>query len=920
MDPNETLRRIDEFLARRETGDEVDYMVEDLFRWIEKGGFEPDWSRYPLGTSYYRSRVAGAKRGGYANPGTISISGRRNPGARRNIFAWNNSDDGARRNIFAWNNPGREQAWLAEQFVKGANSGVAGSLYVHGKRIYSYGPHFPIAERRDDGTILIRHPSEKAPSRTTAGHISLVLNAARQVYAPDSILYDTAGELSAEAAGPAGYSNPLTRAESGRILRTARGLVRRAHGEAAPARHIMGGAALGMSSVVEGYGPRAARRAVVKIRERIGVSTNPAGEGPAKLREVAKSVGLHIDTWAPGDGVTRYRFFTKPSDYFAGDGLYTALGLKEAWCFLRGYVAAKMGPLSNPLTKAESKRLKQWYEVALADARREHAKGNLTQASYYNGLASGYYQAEAHFRAHDPAPPVWENPRGRKIVRQDIELAVRTLSRPGTVAEIDALSRELVGKWFKGYPYELESFIVGKLNRMRGDSEFPVGQNPVMTGTAQDFISKKIGTLVREGYPQKQAVAIAYSMARKAGYRVPARPNGSVRAYKVPSGLEAKVASMLRNAFIWAQARDGEVLTLARPEIVKRAIAYVKKHPYANPLTRTETAEVVRRARDVARSAERAKRFGHDDQMRRYLAYGRGMLDTAQRYTPKGSKSRRVVGKMQSRYHHIDPRESSRMNPLPNPLLQTVMLANPPIDRTWDTLTRRQRQAALEFAGIDQDFAWLQSARSWGNLTPVAQRALLQAWHDTARRSSGQTTIRRLVRTANPRRAVPRRARPVSRPRTRVITTTTKQVKRVVGNPGNGAVRIPFREGQRVPIEQARAWVRRLGNPELLRQFEEAERLQTKANRKPRFVYWKTLPIGSPKKIEMLTAFAHYGDSPETLYKPPKGSRKGRHMYRHEWGDGSGRPRPVPVLAAPGGKAIIKVMGPGQKTGDWMRG
>lgn len=45
-----------------------------------------------------------------------------------------------------------------------------------------------------------------------------------------------------------------------------------------------------------------------------------------------------------------------------------------------------------------------------------------------------------------------------------------------------------------------------------------------LSADAQDWISKKISKLDKEGYPQKQAIAIAYSMARKAGYDVPAAP------------------------------------------------------------------------------------------------------------------------------------------------------------------------------------------------------------------------------------------------------------------------------------------------------------------------------------------------------------------------------------------------------------
>lgn len=37
---------------------------------------------------------------------------------------------------------------------------------------------------------------------------------------------------------------------------------------------------------------------------------------------------------------------------------------------------------------------------------------------------------------------------------------------------------------------------------------------------ARDFISKEIRKYRKEGYPQKQAIAIAYSRARKKGFRI----------------------------------------------------------------------------------------------------------------------------------------------------------------------------------------------------------------------------------------------------------------------------------------------------------------------------------------------------------------------------------------------------------------
>ena len=63
MDPNATLKQIHEFLADRRSGEEVDIMCQDLWDWIETGGFQPEWERYPTGTSYYQCREVYLKRG-----------------------------------------------------------------------------------------------------------------------------------------------------------------------------------------------------------------------------------------------------------------------------------------------------------------------------------------------------------------------------------------------------------------------------------------------------------------------------------------------------------------------------------------------------------------------------------------------------------------------------------------------------------------------------------------------------------------------------------------------------------------------------------------------------------------------------------------------------------------------------------------
>ena len=54
MDPNECLKRIHEFLDALKSGDCVDQWCADLQTWLDKGGFEPEWHEYELGSAYFR--------------------------------------------------------------------------------------------------------------------------------------------------------------------------------------------------------------------------------------------------------------------------------------------------------------------------------------------------------------------------------------------------------------------------------------------------------------------------------------------------------------------------------------------------------------------------------------------------------------------------------------------------------------------------------------------------------------------------------------------------------------------------------------------------------------------------------------------------------------------------------------------------
>ncbi len=57
------------------------------------------------------------------------------------------------------------------------------------------------------------------------------------------------------------------------------------------------------------------------------------------MQERARMAGLTFETYSPGDGVTRYRFFRLSdgvTDYFAGDGVITVLGRADAALFIAG--------------------------------------------------------------------------------------------------------------------------------------------------------------------------------------------------------------------------------------------------------------------------------------------------------------------------------------------------------------------------------------------------------------------------------------------------------------------------------------------------------------------------------------------------------------------------------------------------------
>lgn len=88
------------------------------------------------------------------------------------------------------------------------------------------------------------------------------------------------------------------------------------------------------------------------------------------------------------------------------------------------------------------------------------------------------------------------------------------------------ISKKIKTLMDEGYPQEQAIAIAYSMARERGFDvpEAPKKEAAKMTEEAQEFISKKIKTLMEEGYPQEQAIAIAYRMARERGFDVPEKP------------------------------------------------------------------------------------------------------------------------------------------------------------------------------------------------------------------------------------------------------------------------------------------------------------------------------------------------------------------------------------------------------------
>ena len=718
-----------------------------------------------------------------------------------------------RPNVFVFNNPGNAQKILVENFMKGANSGVAGSLYIHGNRIYSYGPHFPIAQRTSTlgEPTIISITSKKAPSRTTAGHISLIERAAREAG-----MLAGYTDLLPEAKGPAAYSNPGKK-KSSKCPRCGRIQPR--------GPETTSGACLDCDRTSPSTGAHIPGKRGV-VRKNVFVFNNPrALFNPRDLGMVEKAaaaVGLVVGTWAPGDGVTRYRFFlsdgkSRYGDYHQGDGLYTALGRKDAMMFISAYGKGR-GTRKNPLTHRETS--------TVVESARFHARmaRSVTPGTPYRSHLLGVAEGQANVAAQ------YGHGKNRR--------------RAGEM--VSAIDRMAMAK---GGPY------------MRF-SHKPIRRNPAVCS------------------------------------------NPIVRGDKLPFHLQQEV--LRKFIYRWTTGNTQRVSAWS-------GISGKPRIPLIS-----------------------------DEQWLRKHAF----------HVTK-------AGKLDERHHHAEPYfmadDWKKGDPIPNPLLQTIML-NPPISAQWDRMTGRQRLELLELVGFPEDYAGSYARLPWSSLSAVVRTRLEREWLDSTAVTRGGTTRRRPAmvgtnpltrkesaqilsrarheiklgssfRPGHTRSASSGQAwahgnvveqygpRSASRAASKVKGKAMKMAGTTLSNPGG--LRLP-KPGTKMTVTQALELAQRIGNRGLIEQCRKALKLQKVANKNAKCVIWKTFPMGSSDKIDSVVALTHYGDSPETMYQPPKGSKKGNHMYRHKWGEKGGK-KSVPLLASADGKMLLMPLEGKKIASDWLR-
>ncbi len=621
------------------------------------------------------------------------------------------------------------------------------------------------------------------------------------------------------------------------------------------------------------------------VRENIFTFNNPSG-GDTQVEAAARAAGLSVATWAPGDGVTRYRFFLAKrgevhADYHQGDGIYTSLGRKDALNFVRAFGLGK-GPKANPLTRKESANL-------LSRARSVHQRSkSQTQSvagkNYLRGVADGLTRAVSQY-----------GPRGAQqavgsMWARTAKSAIRSNACPNPIIRGDKLPEYLKQEVLRAYVHR---WTIGNEQRAAAYGFCPHCKTP-------------------GGKPSETNIA-----CRQFHPTIPLQTDAE--------WLRAHAFHVTKNGKLDARHHHAEPDFMAE-ENPRRA----RKNPYS----------IVKEFGKGSKGKAAAEKYLREN-----------LVDLQKSYYDLCVTKLPMSGGWGIVAHLVRLRTNLVRS---NPLLQTVFAANPPVSVAWNAMTRRQREALLEIVGYDRDYQGGMTSASWSSLPAHAKRKLEAQWLDTT--SSGGTTKRRRVPVAvNPltkreAAAVLRDARGNIRHaqifrggHTRSSQTGAAQARATVvhqygprraeraatkiferaGQVGSGVrsnpgVRLP-KPGTRLTIAEALDLAQKIGNRELVKQCHAAMKLQKAANKNAKCVIWKVFPMGSSDKIDQVVALTHYGDSPETMYRPPKGSKKGPHMYRHKWGEGGGGKKTVPLLASPDGKMLMMPLEGRKVASDWLR-
>lgn len=732
-------------------------------------------------------------------------------------------------------NPGIRQVRLADEFAKGATSGSASSLYIEGNRIYSYGPHFPIAERRDDGTILVRHPSRKAPSVTTAGHVGIVMGAIRAIYPHDAILYDTAGELSREAVGSYPTANPR------RGPRTVQS------------------AEKALDKSIEAAYYRLASQVQVSIMD---------------IPEIFRDVKLELAGGVDMDSavISVVRKYQQPG----GRLLNPRRARATRGRFLRERVTApgKFDPRSLRTVTRKSYRVVVGCPKGKYDARRKRCRvgtraqsilrpmenpSEITFKTDHRGRKRAYYFSRSQMRWF-PMPVA----EAESLIAQGGAIFVplhKTVMRPGAS---------------KTNPDDLAA-LDKKVNDL-------FRRLDAMKGTAQEGSAEYMRVL-------RELQSLTTRRLAVSGIKI-AKPRRNVYGMKNPVGAPIAASPAILEAQKLAGwiSREGVPVTVA-------------------PHGRQWGVFAPRGAAKAARAAlERVIRSNgcrnpKCDNPRHGHARRNPLLQTVMLANPRGGVRQRLYEVVAYRPGHPP---SVMATFLPSKKKAEEMVAI--YEATARKEGRRTRYKAREFH--PRNPLTRREARKVSGSIKSMRRMSLRHPEMMFQQLDGAASVLHGVRGKQAKRL----HGAAWRAQDRIYVRETSK------NPPRGGVTVPWRTGQKIPVDKARRWIVSTGDKELLRQFDAAAKLQAKANRSSKYVVWKTIPIGSRNRIDMVTAMAHYGDSPETYYKPPKGSKKGSNvLFRHKWGEGGGGKGSVPLLVAPSGKALIMPLTGKKVASDWLR-